>query len=154
MKRQTKVLLGAAIFMQICSYFLPFMTNRSGYDFFAEGVSTLFDKGIRTYNWYMFYAFFTPLLSVPILLIGLFKSLNSFRMKVFKMGLFISLLIPVLLSVVLALSETSFFGISFLGYSCWVVSLCLMYGVIFFKKEVKENGNIDDLSNHLIEDET
>ncbi|MBL4650220.1 MAG: hypothetical protein JKY03_10845 [Aureispira sp.] len=134
MKRETKVLLIVAIFMQICSCFLPFMRNINGYQFFGEGIEALFNQGINTHNWYTFYAFFAPILSFPILLIGLFKPFSSLIMKVLKVGLFIFLLCPVLLSVVLIGLDFSIFIFTMVGYLFWVVSFCLMYGLFFFRK--------------------
>lgn len=153
MKRETKVLLIVAIIMQICSYFLPFMRNINGYQFFGEGIEALLNQGINTQNWYRFYVFFAPILSFPILLIGLFKSFSSLIIKVLKVGLFIFLLCPVLLSVVLIGLDFNIFIFKMVGYLFWVVSFCLMYGLFFFENRLKENMDMDDLNNHLIEDE-
>lgn len=149
MKRRTKALLILAILMQISSYFAPFLHANYGYQFFEEGVEAFFSQGIQTNSWYEFYAFFAPILSFPILLIALFKPFPKAMGIALKLGLGLTLLCPVLLSIILVSSKYRT-----LGYVFWTVSFCLMYSLLFFKKENKETVDVDDLNRHLIENET
>jgi hypothetical protein len=126
------------------------MRNLNGYQFLGEGVDAFLNQGIQYYNWYMFYVFFAPILSLPIMLICLFKPFISLIMKV---SLFIFSLCPVLLSVVLLGLDFNIFRFNMVGYLFWVASFCLMYGMFLFKDRLKENMDMDDLNNHLIEDE-
>lgn len=152
-KRRTKVLLTIAILMQSSSYFLPFPDSMNGYVFFKKGVEAFFKDGIGSENWYAFYAFFAPILSFPILLLGLLKSFSSSIMKRLQATLFIFLLSPVLLSIMLVLSRSNILSPNCLGYILWAISFCVMYGILFFKKSEQDEIGTDDLNRHLIEDE-
>ncbi|CAA6828702.1 MAG: Unknown protein [uncultured Aureispira sp.] len=148
MKRRTKVLLILAIFIQICSYFLPFLGSSYGYQFFKKGIAAFLSQGIQAHNWYAFYAFFAPIFSFPILLMGLFKPFSSSMRMALKLGLGGSLLCPVLLSVCLVFPE-----FNSIGYLFWGASVCFMYGLFLFKKALKIEVDVDDLNKHLIENE-
>lgn len=151
MKRRTKVLLTIAVVLQISSYFLPFIITISGWLFFIEILYTFPINGLEWLDMTLFYAFISPLLSLPILLIGILKQFSNKTVIVLKVALFIFLLCPVLFSVVLVLEGRGEYGLDFLGYGFWVLSFCLMYVAFFFDNRIELQK--DDLSNHLIEDE-
>jgi hypothetical protein len=148
MKRRTKALLILAILMQIFSYFLPFLNVSYGHQLFQDGIESFFNYGIQTRNRYMFYAFFAPIFSFPILLIALFKPFPKAMKIALNLVLGLTVLFPALFSVFLVWPN-----FNTLGHVFWVVSFCFMYGLLFFKKEKKEKVDEDDLNHHLIENE-
>lgn len=154
MKKQSNILLLIAVFLQIGSYFMPFLSEGSGWKFFGLGVDAFFREGVQQSNWHAFYAFFSPLLSLPILWVGMSKYVIGVKLSWLKVLLFFFLFCPVLLSLGLVFArQDNFGGGELLGYFVWMLSLFLMYILFFFnRKQYLEDSN-GDLMNHLIEEE-
>lgn len=154
MKIQSNILLSIAVFLQISSYFMPFLSQKNGWGFFEMGIKALASEGIQGSNWYMFYAFFSPLLSFPVLLAAMSKYAVNRKLSFLKIVLFFFLFCPVVLSLGLVLIRQGLYREkTLLGYLAWSMSFMLMYSVFFFKGNEKGENSGNDLMEHLIEEE-
>lgn len=153
MKKQTRLILIIGALMQLLSYFMPFMREEFGYKFFEGGIDAFFREGIRADNWYLFFAFFSPIIFAPMVLVLYFKDLSEKATKFWRWFFFMVIIIPTFVTVGLIMSHWS--GMEnegAVGYVAWSLSFCLLYAAFYLNREdqlMEENF----LARHLINDE-
>lgn len=136
--------------LYLLSFVLPFLDESTGLEFFAEGISLFFRKGIQLEFLILFAAFYLPLFSFPV-----FGRIAWTRLKMprfFRGASLVFLLAPqsIILFKVVQRIGSRYFDERLIGYGVLLVAYALLVWAIYSKKEKLSSGT--DFSAHLIDE--
>lgn len=153
MKKQERLILIIGILMQLLSYFMPFVREDFGYEFFGRGIDALFREGIQSDNWYLFFAFFSPIIFTPILLLFYYRNVSTGMLKFLRGFFLLVLIVPVIGTIALIMiRRNGIWNEGIIGYITWALSFLLLYTAFFLSGNQQLNEE-DLITRHLINDE-
>lgn len=153
MNKETRIILGLSIVLHLISYFLPFLERGTGLDFFARGVEAFYEDGVTMKTWHLFYAFFAPILGMPLLLGAYYKGLNPRSWHYWNVLLLAFIVVPVVLCIVLVVNEINDSGTRMWGFVVWAFSYVLLLFGYWRQGIPTQEVNGEDMSEHLIDNE-
>lgn len=137
-----------AIGLHLASYTMPFIADEVGYVFFRNSLAAFFRDGVNTANWYWFFAFFSPLISSPILMLLCVNRYSGIPIvKVLANFMLFWMWAGIILSFGLAVQYFMAGERNIIGYVLWLLSFVMFMGIyerqMFYKKKI--TGTIDHL---------
>ena len=153
MNKETRIILGLGIILHLISYAIPFLERGTGFEFFARGVEAFYEDGITRRTWYLFYAFFAPILGMPLLLGAYYKGLDPRRWHYWNVLIGVFIIIPVAVCIVLVANEINDSGTRIWGFVVWTLSYGLLLLGYWQQGKTRKELDQDDMSEHLIDNE-
>lgn len=141
-----------AVALHLISYVLPFLGNEIGYEFFKGGLYAFFNDHIPTNEMSIFFAFFLPLMALPLFCWACWREAVSQWWKVEFLFFTIFIFIPVLMTIFFAFTQSSASSNNFFGYLTWLNSFILLF-TIYILKLRKGKIQDEDISRHLIDND-
>lgn len=150
MSQRNTILLRLAIILHLISYFLPFLGNDLGYEFFKAALYSFVNQHVSSEEMPIFIVFVSPILALPFFSWACLREAIASRWKL-EFSLFtIFLFIPVLLTAFFVFTKSSALQNNFSGYAMWLISFALLF-IIYIQKLRKTKNQDEDISRHLIE---
>lgn len=149
---KNSVLFFVALGLHFISYFLHFLDNDLGYEFFQKGLAAFFAGGIRDEEMVIFYAFFAPIVTLPFFAWNYWLR-PLFKRKIVEILFFVFFLfLPAALTAFFLVVDKGHLDDDSWGYAAWLISF-ILFLILYLKKSRQDQEQDDDISKHLVENE-